>query len=120
LPTLINELNSKFIKVTSMTVLISFYIVPLTGSPSISRYVGEVIHFLREKNIKFMLTPESTIIEARDVAEGLKIIAEAHEGIMSLGVKRMVTVIKIDDRRDKPLTLDIMKQKVDKILKDYV
>jgi len=39
---------------------------------------------------------------------------------MSLGVKRMVTVIKIDDRRDKPLTLDTIKHKVDTILKDYV
>ena len=103
-----------------MAVLISFYIVPLAGSPSISRYVGEVIRFLREKNVKFILTPESTIIEADDVAEGLRIIAEAHERIMSLGVKRMVTVIKIDDRRDKPLTLDIMKQKVDTILMDHV
>ena len=100
--------------------LISFYIVPLIGSSSISWYVSEVIRFLREKNVKFMLTPESTIIEAKDVAEGLKIIAEAHERIMSLGVKRMVTVIKIDDRRDKPLTLDIMKQKVDTILMDHV
>jgi len=103
-----------------MAVLISFYIVPLTRSSSISWYVSEVIRFLREKNIKFMLTPESTIIEAKDVAEGLRIIAKARERIMSLGVKRMVTVIKIDDRRDKPLTLDIMKQKVDTILKDYV
>jgi len=101
-------------------VLISFYIVPLTGSSSISWYVSEVIRFLREKNVKFMLTPESTIIEAKDVAEGLRIIAKAHERIMSLGVKRMVTVIKIDDRRDKPLTLDIMKQKVDTILMDHV
>ena len=100
--------------------LISFYIVPLTGSSSISWYVSEVIRFLREKNVKFMLTPESTIIEAKDVAEGLRIIAKAHERIMSLGVKRMVTVIKIDDRRDKPLTLDIMKQKVDTILMDHV
>ena len=67
-----------------MVMLIFFYIITLTGSPSISRYVGEVIHFLREKNIRFMLTPESTIIEARDVAEGLKIIAEAHERIKCL------------------------------------
>ena len=103
-----------------MAVLISFYIVPLTRSSSISWYVSEVIRFLREKNIKFMLTPESTIIGAKDVAEGLRIIAEAHERIMSLGVKRMITIIKIDDRRDKPLTLDIMKQKVDTILMDHV
>jgi len=41
-----------------MAVLIFFYIVPLTGSPSISWYVSEVIRFLRWKNIKFMLTPE--------------------------------------------------------------
>ena len=103
-----------------MGVLISFYIAPLGVGPSISKYVSEVIRFLKENNVKFMLTPESAIIEAKDVAEGLSIIAEAHERIMSLGVKRIVTVIKIDDRRDKPLTLDIMKQKVDKILRDHV
>ena len=101
-----------------MGVLISFYIVPLGVGSSVSKYVGEVVRFLKEKNVKFMLTPESTIIEADSVAEGLKIIAEAHEKVMSLGVKRMVTVIKIDDRRDKPLTLDIMKHKVDSILRD--
>ncbi|WFO75995.1 MTH1187 family thiamine-binding protein [Desulfurococcaceae archaeon MEX13E-LK6-19] len=99
-----------------MGVLISFYIVPLGEGTSISRYVSEVAKTLKEKNVKFMMTPESTIIEAKDVNEGLKIIAEVHNKIMSMGVNRMVTVIKIDDRRDKELTLEIMKNKVDKIL----
>ncbi len=99
-----------------MGVLISFYIVPVGEGTSISKYVSEVARFLREKNVEFMMTPESTIIEAKDVNEGLKIVAEVHNKIMSMGVKRMITVVKIDDRRDKELTLEIMKDKVSRIL----
>lgn len=95
-----------------MGVLISFYIIPLGRGTSISRYVGEATRILRENNVKYMLTPESTIIEADSVEEGLKNIATVHEKIMSLGVERMVTVVKIDDRRDKPLSIDVMRQKI--------
>lgn len=102
-----------------MAVLISFYIVPLSEGTSISRYVKEVVRLLKEKKVKFMVTPASTIIEVSDVGEGLKTIAEVHEKIMSMGVKRMVTVIKIDDRRDKELSLNIMVDKVNKIISEF-
>lgn len=77
-----------------------FIIVPL-GEPSLSRYIAEVVKLLEEKGVRYQLTPMSTIIEVPSVSDGLKIIEEAHELMFKLGVKRVSTTIRIDDRRDR-------------------
>jgi uncharacterized protein (TIGR00106 family) len=83
-----------------VSVIIEFVIVPL-GELSLSRYVAEVVKLLEKKGVKYQLTPMSTIIEVSSVSEGFKIIEEAHELMFKLGVKRVSTTIRIDDRRDK-------------------
>ncbi|AEH25011.1 MTH1187 family thiamine-binding protein [Pyrococcus yayanosii] len=81
-------------------IIIEFSVVPL-GELSLSRYVAEIIKLLKEKGVKHQLTPMGTIIEVSSIEEGFKIIAEAHELMFKLGAKRVLTNIKIDDRRDK-------------------
>lgn len=83
-----------------MSVIIEFVIVPL-GKTSLSRYIAEVVKFLEKKGVKYQLTPMATIIEVRDVGEGLRIIEEAHELMFRMGAERVSTSIRIDDRRDK-------------------
>lgn len=83
-----------------MAVIMEFVIVPL-GEISLSRYVAEVVKLLEEKGVKYTLTPMATIIEVPSVEEGLKLINEAHELMFKLGVSRVSTTIRIDDRRDK-------------------
>jgi uncharacterized protein (TIGR00106 family) len=81
-------------------------IIPLgTGTPSVSKYVAGTIKALqRGKGTKYEITAMGTTIEG-DLGEILAVIREMHEETFARGVARVVTVIKIDDRRDKELSI---------------
>ena len=76
-----------------------------TGSPSLSAYVAKVHKVLEKSGLKYQLTPMSTIVEG-DVDEILKVAKEMHEILFSEGVKRVVTSIRIDERKDKELSME--------------
>jgi len=82
-------------------------VVPLgTSSPSLSTYVSEVEKALKKfPRLKSMLTPMSTILEGEmdDVLEAVKAM---HEAPFRMGALRVSTTLRIDDRRDKPLTME--------------
>ncbi len=82
-------------------------VVPLgTGSPSLSKYVAEVEKVLRGfPNLKTLLTPMSTIIEGEwdEVFQAIKLM---HEKPFEMGALRVSTRIVVDDRRDKPLSME--------------
>ena len=90
-------------------------IIPIgTGSASVSQYVARAISILqREKDVKYELTAMGTIIEG-DVDAILGAVKRMHQAIFNEGVRRVVTTVKIDDRRDKPLT---SRGKIESVLK---
>ncbi len=81
-------------------------VIPLgTKAPSVSRHVAKALDVLKnEKDIKYQLTPMGTIVEG-DLEKLLDIARKMHESVFN-EVLRVVTTIKIDDRRDKPLTME--------------
>ena len=81
-------------------------IIPIgTKTPSVSKYVARAISVLQqEKDIKYELTSMGTIIEG-DLGKILRVIRKMHQATFGEGIARVVTTIKIDDRRDKPLTM---------------
>jgi len=81
-------------------------IVPLgTETVSVSRYVADAVKMLKEqKGIKYELTSMGTIIEADSVGKLLDIAGKMHRAVLRDKIKRVVTTIKIDDRRDRKLT----------------
>ena len=82
-------------------------VVPLgTGSPSVSKHVARVIRALQsEPEIKSTQTAMGTIIEG-DLDRVLAVIRKMHEAAFDEKVMRVITTIKIDDRRDKPLSME--------------
>jgi uncharacterized protein (TIGR00106 family) len=90
-------------------------IVPLgTKTPSVSRYVARAVKVLeREKGIKYETTAMGTIVEG-DLARILEVVKKMHEGAFGVGVARVITMIEIDDRRDK---VQGMKAKLDSLKK---
>ena len=81
-------------------------ILPLgTGTPSMSRYVADVLKVLKKSTLKYELTAMGTIIEG-DLDEVLTWVRKMHEVPFGEGAKRVVTTIEIDDRRDKELTIE--------------
>jgi uncharacterized protein (TIGR00106 family) len=85
--------------------LVEVAIIPLgTGTPSVSKYVAQAVQVLQgEEDIKYELTAMGTIIEG-DLERLLALVRRMHEAVFEVGAMRVVTTIKIDDRRDKPLS----------------
>ena len=81
-------------------------IVPLgIGKTGVSEYVAGAIQELKRSGLKFQLTPMGTLIEG-DLEKVLDTIRQMHETPFQKGVKRVYTVIKLDDRRDKASSME--------------
>ena len=82
-------------------------VAPLgTQSPSVSKYVADCHRVLMNTpGIKYQLTPMGTIIEA-DLDKLFEVMRLLHEVPFSSGAQRVTTIIRIDDRRDKEITLE--------------
>ena len=82
-------------------------IVPVgTGNASLSAFVADCVNILeKRKSIKYQLTSMGTIIEGplKDILEAIRLM---HEAPFNDGVLRVVTNVKIDDRRDKKISME--------------
>ena len=86
--------------------MIDISVVPVgTQSPSASRFVAGAIRVLKnEPDIKYELTAMNTIIEG-DLEKLMMLAQKMHRSAFEAGAERVVTTIRIDERRDKPLTI---------------
>jgi len=86
--------------------MIEVSIVPVgTPTPSLSQYVAGAVRILRnESGIKYELTAMGTIIEG-DLGHLLTLAGRMHQSAFGAGVMRVVTTIKVDERRDKPSSI---------------
>ena len=82
--------------------MVEVSIVPVgTDSPSVSQYVALALKVLQaEKDLKYELTAMGTILEG-DLGRLLTVVRKMHQSVLDTGVKRVVTTVKIDERRDK-------------------
>ncbi len=99
--------------------MIDISVVPVgTGQPSVSEYVAGAVKMLqKEPDIKYELTAMNTIIEG-ELGKLLALAQKMHRSAFDAGAKRVVTTLRIDERRDKPLTMEgkikAVKEKLDK------
>jgi uncharacterized protein (TIGR00106 family) len=87
-------------------------IAPLGKGTSVSPYVKIVIETLKKEHIKYQTNAMATIIETNDIATLFHVIQKAHHAVIAAGAERVITEVKIDDRRDKEAT---MKSKLDSL-----
>jgi len=82
-------------------------IIPLgTETASLSRYVAACIDIVkRAQGIEYRITAMGTIIQG-PLRRVLEITEQMHQVPFTLGAKRVLTSVSIDDRRDKPITID--------------
>jgi len=90
-------------------------VVPLgTKTASVSQYVARAVKVLEgEKGLKYEITAMGTIVEG-ELDRILAAVKKMHEATFGEGVARVLTTVKIDDRRDKAQG---MKEKVDSVRK---
>ena len=87
-------------------------VVPLGEGTSISRFVRFAMSELKKTEMKTLVGPMSTSVEAETLDDVLLAVKSAHQAVVNAGAKRVVTTLKIDDRRDKQAT---MKTKIDAV-----
>jgi uncharacterized protein (TIGR00106 family) len=80
-------------------------VVPIgTGTPSVSAYVAGVVRVLEAAGLEYELGPMGTVVVG-EVAQLLEVARQMHDAPFAMGAVRVATTIKLDDRRDKELTI---------------
>jgi len=76
-------------------------IIPLgTAGPGVGEYIADVVRVLEKSGADFEVTAMGTIVQA-EVDDILDLARRMHEVPFAKGVLRVVTNIRIDDRRDR-------------------
>jgi uncharacterized protein (TIGR00106 family) len=97
------------------TVNAEISIAPIgTSDTSMGKEIAAAYDAIRNiRNLKKVtLTPMSTQVESDNLDDVFQAIHAAHNSVKSVGVKRVISIIRIDERLDKPNTLDEKVQSV--------
>jgi uncharacterized protein (TIGR00106 family) len=87
-------------------------VVPVgTAGPSISAFVARAVEIVRASGLKYELSSMGTNVEG-EVAAILDVAGKVHQACFAQGAQRVLTTLKIDDRKDKALTIDGKKSAV--------
>ncbi len=96
--------------------ILEISVVPIgTEGSSLSAYVADCIRILKKEKVKYELTAMGTNIEG-NLRDLMRVALKMHETPFRKGAPRVLTTLKIDDRRDKKGTLSGKKSAVQKKL----
>ncbi len=77
--------------------LVEFSVVPLGKGESVSQYVAECIRVVSASGLPYRLNPMGTVVEG-GYDEVMAVVRDCHMRVMGMS-GRVITSIKIDDRR---------------------
>lgn len=95
--------------------IVEFSVVPIGAGTSLSVFVAECLKIVRESGVPYQLTPMGTVLEG-DEAQVLPVVMRCHARMLQM-CERVVTSIKIDDRRDRPSSMERKVRSVEARLK---
>ncbi len=76
-------------------------IIPIgTETPSVSRYLAAAVRELEASGLKCSLSALGTTVEAESVQEFYAALGRAQEAVFELGIGRVYTIVKMDERKD--------------------
>jgi len=81
-----------------------FSVVPLGKGESVSQYVAECLRIVEASGINYRINPMATVIEG-DYDQVMGVIKKCHMRVMEL-CPRVVTTVRIDDRKGRKDMLD--------------
>ena len=89
------------------SVIAEIHIIPIgTVTTSLSRYIAACIDIVKQaQDISYQVTAMGTVIQG-PLERVLELAQRMHEVPFTLGAKRVLTAINIDDRRDKSATIE--------------
>ena len=80
--------------------------IPMGSGTSTSEYVRAVYEVLRDSGVNFVPGPMSTSIETETMEKLFQIVEKANNRLAAMGVQRIVTMVRIDFRLDKEVSID--------------
>lgn len=88
-------------------ILAEISVTPLGVGVSVGAHVKIALEAIHKKVPSVHVVPGAmgTALEAKTLKELLTAFQAAHEAVLRAGAPRVVTTLKIDERRDKPHTL---------------
>jgi uncharacterized protein (TIGR00106 family) len=90
--------------------LAEFSIIPIGVGESVSQYVADCLRIVDDSGIDYRLNPMGTVLEG-DYDKVMAVIAECHKSVAS-SCARVVTTIRIDDRRGRT---DALRSKMESV-----
>ncbi len=92
--------------------IVEISVVPIgTGSPGVSTFVRAALAVIKKSGLNYEVNPMGTCLEG-DWDRIFSTIKEIHDTLAQMGCARLVTTIKIDDRRDKNQTMQAKVKRV--------
>ncbi len=89
-----------------LVIIAEFSIHPIGSGTSVGRYVKAAVDALsRLPGLKYRVTPMATVLEAEDLSTILRAVEVAHMTLRSMGAKRISSMLRVDQRLDKPRTM---------------
>lgn len=85
--------------------IVEISVVPVgTGNPGISSYIRAALEIIKNSGLNYSVNPMGTCIEG-DWDAIFTTVRKIHDQLAEMGCTRLVTTIKIDDRRDRHQTM---------------
>lgn len=94
-------------------IIASISVSPIGVGTELHEFVKRAIEEIKKKGIKYEVNAMSTVVEVSSLEELFDVVKRAHSAVLDAGAKRVITEVKIDDRRDKEAT---MESKVSKVI----
>ena len=96
--------------------IVAISVTPIgTGSPSVGEYVADALRVIERSGLRYRLNAMHTEIEG-ELEQVLDLVPAIHRACFARGAKRVSTVIKIDDRRDAPSSMEAKVRSVEERL----
>ena len=98
--------------------IVAVSISPIGEGVSVSAHVTAAIEVLRtQEQVRYELGPMFTSLEG-DLDEIMALVRRMQEAVFAAGAKRVSTVLKIDDRRDRTASMSDKVRAVGERLKE--
>lgn len=95
-------------------VLAEFSVVPIGKGESVSQYVAECLRIVDSSGLAYRINPMGTVVEG-DYDAVMSVIRACHMRVMEL-CPRVITSIKVDDKRGVSGMLDAKVDSVERII----
>lgn len=99
---------------------VSIKIIPIGVGTSLSTYVAKTVEIIENLGYKPIISPAETSFEIDSIEKLGYVLRKIHDTLYSMGVQRIVTIITVDDRRDKYVSLESKVRKIEILKKKVV